>query len=299
LREEPAAKALLTLASLAHPHWNIRPSKFDVTHALMLALDLDLVRAQMLAEIAYRTRDFTLSAFEQIKPVRQERLTAAAGDRYSRLRAWLLAYREARPVPLDHFLRRLFGEVVSQKGFGFHANLDAARVAESLVESARKFRLAIEPDSVGLDHADFDVGREFMAVFEDGLLAAQYVESWATPRQQAVLIAPAYSFLLMNRATDVQFWLDPGSGGWYQRLDQPLTHTNVLSRRWAQGSKWTFAEEEQANKDAMARLVLGLLRRCRNKIFICVSQLGEGGFEQRGPLLSAFQAVLGDANAAT
>ena len=56
LREEPVTLCLLTLAALAHPAWRIVPSKFDVAYTLTLAIqDLDLVRAQLLADIVYRT----------------------------------------------------------------------------------------------------------------------------------------------------------------------------------------------------------------------------------------------------
>lgn len=294
LRHEPASLALLTLAALGHPYWNVHPSKYDVAYALMLALDTDLVRAQLLSEIVYRTREFTLSPFEEINPEKQERMTFVLGGRYSLLRDWILAYRDVLPLPLDHFLRRLFGEVLSQPGFGFHESLDSAMVAGSLVESVRKFRLAMEPSFVNQDHPDFDVGREYVAVLQDGIISAQYLESWSSKGDEAVLVAPAYSFLMMNRPVAVQFWLDPGSSGWYQRLDQPLTHTQVLSRGWPAGRKWTFADEDQANRETMARLVSGLLRRCRRKIYLGISELGETGFEQRGPLLYAFQSVLRD-----
>jgi hypothetical protein len=292
LREEPAAQALLTLAALAHPHWNVRPSRFDVAYAFMLALDMDLVRAQLLAEIVYRTKDFTLSSFDQINPDKQERVTFTFGNRYTLLRDWLLAYRDTSSLPLDHFLRRFFGEVLSQPGFGFHRNLDAARVASSLIESVRKFRLAMEPSFVDRDHPDFDFGKEYIAMLQDGVIAAQYLESWKADGDEAILVAPAYTFLMMNRPATVQFWLDPGSGGWYERLDQPLTHPQVLSREWPAGRQWTFADEEQTNKETMARLASGLLHRCREKVYLGISNLGESGFEQRGPLLRAFQHVL-------
>ncbi len=292
LREEPAAQALLTLAALAHPYWNIHPSKFDAAYAFMLALDMDLVRAQLLAEIVYRTKDFTLSTFDQINADKQERITFTFGNRYTLLRDWLLAYRDGSSLPLDHFLRRFFGEVLSQPGFGFHRNLDAARVAASLIESVRKFRLAMEPSLVDRDHPDFDFGREYIAMLQDGVIAAQYLESWKAQGDDAVLVAPAYTFLMMNRPVTVQFWLDPGSGGWYERLDQPLTHPQVLSREWPAGRQWTFADEEQANRETMARLVSGLLHRCREKVYLGISNLGESGFEQRGELLRAFQQVL-------
>ncbi|HEY9151526.1 MAG TPA: hypothetical protein VIN60_01470 [Anaerolineales bacterium] len=293
LHDEPASQALLTLAALAHPYWNIRPSKYDIGYALKLALDMDLVRAQLLAEIVYRPKDFTLSPFDQINPEKQERITFTFGNRYSMLRDWILNYRENQPLPLDHFMRRFFGEVLSQPGFGFHRNLDVARVAASLIESIRKFRLAMEPitneDLRGLDA----IGREYIAMLQEGVIAAQYLESWKSENEESVLVAPAYTFLMMNRPVTVQFWLDVGSSGWYERLDQPLTHPQVLSREWpAVGRQWTFADEEQTNQGTMARLVSGLLHRCRAKLYLGISNLGESGFEQRGELLRAFQKVL-------
>ncbi|NJN79684.1 MAG: hypothetical protein HC797_03975 [Anaerolineales bacterium] len=38
-------------------------------------------------------------------------------------------------------MRKLFGEVISQNGFGFHENLDAVRVASSLIESIKNFAM--------------------------------------------------------------------------------------------------------------------------------------------------------------
>ena len=40
------------------------------------------------------------------------------------------------------------------------------------------------------------------------------------------------------------------------------------------------------------RLVLGLLRRCRRAVYLGLSELNEQGYEQRGPLLEAFQRIL-------
>ncbi|MCZ7550803.1 MAG: hypothetical protein M5U11_16875 [Anaerolineales bacterium] len=50
LRDEPASQALLTLAALAHPDWNLRPSRFDAAYAFMFALGADLVRATALRD---------------------------------------------------------------------------------------------------------------------------------------------------------------------------------------------------------------------------------------------------------
>jgi hypothetical protein len=92
---------------------------------------------------------------------------------------------------------------------------------------------------------------------------------------------------MMNRPATVQFWLDVGSNGWWERLFQPLTQPYVLSRSWERGRLWTDADDLAANQQSLARLVTGLLRRCRGSIYLGLSDLGEAGFEQRGPLLKA------------
>ena len=289
LRDEPASHCLLTLAELAHPNWGIHPTKFDVAYAFLTAIEgMDLVRAQLLAEIVYRQRDITLSSFEQIRSEVQERISFVFGQQYGLLRNWLAEYRARAAEPLDHFLRRLFGEILSQKGFGFHRNFDAARTAASLIESIQKFRQAMEASG----DASIEVGREYLAMLQDGVIAAQYIEAWQAGSGEAVLIAPAHTFLMMNQPATVQFWLDVGSNGWWERLFQPLTQPYVLSRAWdvSEGYAsrlWTDADDLAANQQALSSLVTGLLRRCSGRIYVGTTDLGESGFEQRGPLLKA------------
>ncbi|MCC6499883.1 MAG: hypothetical protein IT313_06410 [Anaerolineales bacterium] len=290
LKDEPASHALITLAALAHPHWNIHPPKFDVAYALMQSIDgLDLVRAQLLTDIVYRQRDIQLSTFDQIKPDVQERITFSIGNRCSTLRNWIEEYRASDSLPLDHFLRKFFGEVLSQAGFGYHRNFDSIRVAASLVESVKKFRLAL--DLTGLGDL-LGLGREYIQMLQDGVIAASYLEGWQNEDKNAVLVAPAHTFLMMNRPVTIQFWLDAGSSGWYERLSQPLTHPYVLSKSWQDGRQWTDADDVQYSKEAMARLVSGLLHRCRERVYLGIAELGESGFEGRGELLRAFQKVL-------
>jgi superfamily I DNA/RNA helicase len=284
LKDEPASHCLLTLAELAYPGWGIHPTKFDVAYAFLSAIEgMDLVRAQLLAEIVYRPRDITLSSFEKIRSEVQERLTFVFGRQYELLRGWLEEYRKQPVEPLDHFLRRLFGEILSQDGFGFHRNFDAARTAASLIESIQKFRQAMEASA----DTSIDVGREYLAMLEDGVIAAQYIEAWQITTEPAVLIAPAHTFLMMNQAATVQFWLDVGSGGWWERLFQPLTQPYVLSRAWPRDRLWTDTDDQAANQQTLSCLVSGLLRRCRERVYLGISDLGESGFEQRGPLLKA------------
>ena len=289
LSEEPACLCLLTLAKIAHPQWGIRPVKYDVVQSLLKAIEgLDLVRAHLLGEIVYRTKDSTLGTFEKINPEMQERITFVLGNRYESLRIWLDNYRNEAPQPLDHFLSRLFGEVLSQPGFNFHRDIDSARVASSLIESVKKFRVSLS----SVDDSFETIGKEYIEMLEEGVIAAQYVSAWRDKLNEAVQIAPAYTFLMSNRPAEIQYWLDIGSSGWYERLFQPLTHPYVLSRGWSSDRLWRDDDEVEVNNKTLALLTTGLIRRCREMIYLCISELGESGYEQRGILLRAFNRVI-------
>ena len=288
LREEPSTRCLLTLSKLAHPQWGLIPPKADVAYALMQAsADLDLVRAQLLVEIVYRKGKLT--TFDAIKPEVQERITFVLGGRYEHLRLWLENYQADESQELDHFLSRLFGEVLSQPGFGFHVDYNAGSIAANLVESVQKFRW-VAGDVLTAENVP--LGKEYLQMVEDGVIAAQYLQPWQTDPEDAVFLAPAYTFLMANRPGDYQFWLDVGSRGWYERLYQPLTHPHVLSRHWPVGQPWTDINEMEYGQDALYRLSLGLVRRCREGIFLGLSELGEQGYEHKGELLRAIDRAL-------
>jgi hypothetical protein len=293
LREEPATNCLLTLAKLAHPAWQCDDIKaLEVRYALMQAIaGLDLVRADLLAQIVYRERHpaQNLGSFDVLQADIQERITFSIGERYEILRKWLVDYRSSEPLELDIFLSRLFGEILSQPGFGFHDQFDAAAIAARLIESIRKFRWGTA--SSGTLSGE-PVGHEYIRMVEEGVVAAQYLQTWMEIPNDAVLLAPAYTFLMANRPVDIQFWLDAGSSGWWERLYQPLTHPYVLSRNWASGKTWTDIQEYQANQESLVRLTSGLMRRCRSNVYICTTGLNEQGTEQRGPLLQAVQGIL-------
>jgi hypothetical protein len=321
LREEPATRCLLTLAKLAHPHWRRPPPAFDVAHALKFSIaDLDPIRARLLTDIVYRVKDGrpVLTAFSPIVTETQQRISYLYGTRYEELWTWIQAYiaRTARtngqgdrggPEELDYFLSRLFGELLSQAGFGFHRDFDAGAIAANLMESATKFRHSFPPPlteslarpSEAEDSAETigaprpgDLNLEYVDMVERGVVAAQYVSSWQIHPESAVLLVPAYTFLMMNQPVTVQFWLDAGSRSWIERIYQPLTHPYVLRRDWPEGRIWADEDEVQVREAALARLILGLTRRCRQKIYLAYCELSEQGYEHQGPLLQSVQRLL-------
>jgi len=292
LREEPVTECLLTLAMIAHPEWGYRPSRFEVASAFIQALaGLDLVRARLLTDIVYRQKDGqpTLMPFEQINSDVQVRITYRVGEYYERLRSWIEDHRQTTPTEFDHFLGRLFGELLSQPGYGLHNDFQAGQITANLIESVQKFRWVTDHS---LGEAGIPLGKEYLRMVQEGVIAAQYIRTWEDDPADSVLITPAYTYLMRNRPVDYQFWLDIGSRGWFERVYQPLTHPYVLNRHWPRGEVWTDEDENRAGLTSLQNLLLGLINRCRQGIYIGMSELNEQGYELRGPLLYAFNRVL-------
>jgi hypothetical protein len=295
LNEEAVTRGLMTLAALAHPQWQIVPPQADVTQAIILSIDpLDPARGHLIAERLYTSRSgrAELRSFDNLKPDLQERIGFEVGAKIDRLREWLSAYAQTEPPPpLDVFFARLFGEVLSQPGYGFHRQIDPGRITAQIVESVRKFRQTVTPDPYA-PAIDPNVGRDYVRLVSEGVVAATYVESAYAEKPNAVLLAPAYTFLLSNESVGYQFWLNAGSPAWWERLYQPLTHPYVLSRQWPLDKKWGDEDEVAARQATLLRLVRGLLRRCGTRVYLAISTLNEQGFEERGPLLTLIQQVL-------
>ncbi len=304
LKDEPAARCLLTLAALAHPQWfnepgtSLRhPPAEDLAQTLATAIEpLDPLRARLLTKVAYKPRrDPALSRFEEMHPNMQARITFVAGHHYDHIYQFLMDYIDTGHLePLDYFFSHLFGEVLSQPGFGFHADNyengrnDAGRVVGELVESARKFRQGLFGQGVDLN----EIGKRYFMTVQQGLLSALYVASWRDELSEAIFLAPAYTFLMRNRAVDIQFWLDIGATGWWERLEQPLTHPYVLSASWNPEQVWEDQHEYATQQEMLYKILRGLLARTRQQVYMGISDLGEQGFEQRGPLLRMLQQVL-------
>ena len=287
LRDEPVTKVLLTLAVLAHPSWGLeRPSPEAVTHMLDRLLDAaDLVRAAVLASVVYEVvhEGVGLKAFENVASEARDRVTYRAGETYEILRGWLDAYQNEEDLPVDLFFSRLFGEVLSQPGFGFYKDVPAGVQVASLVESAQKFRRAVT-EVTAITEGDA-VGKAYVEMVREGVVSAFY--STRSDPSTSVLIAPAHTFLLRNRTYAHQLWLDVGSPAWHRRIHQPLTNPYVLSRDWNTRDEWSSAWEAKFETERLTCMVAGLVRRCTDSVYLFASELSAHGQEQTGDLLVA------------
>jgi hypothetical protein len=172
---------------------------------------------------------------------------------------------------------------LSQPGFGFHGDIQAGSEVGSVVESSRKFRQAV---AEVLDRHGEATGKAYVQMVQEGVVSAFYALDW-TDMPDAVLIGPVHTFLLRNRACAHQLWLDVGSPSWHRRIFQPLTNPYVVSTDWDPEVSWTTRQELEFEKERLAGIVSGLLRRCTDSVYLYHSELSAHGQEQTGELLEA------------
>ncbi|MDY0124935.1 MAG: hypothetical protein RBS09_01895, partial [Anaerolineaceae bacterium] len=282
LTQDPVIKTLIILSKFAHPTWEMKVSFLDAAIALTNSIDgFDLNRAHLLLG-NFDPENLYLDALPE--PVKSDRIASELLERYRRLRDWLLSTDPAEP--LGSFLSRLFGEVLSQPGFRFENDIQAGISTAMLMESYQKFTLSLDETTQSDQKL---AGQAFIGSVDSGLIAASYLSEWQSQPGDDILIAPVMSYLMRNEPVDYQFWLNIGSKGWYERLEQPLTHPIVLSRHWQEGKQWTADDEVSYNQANLQRILSGLLLRCKIKVFALTSDYNEAGVEERGQLLTLFQ----------
>ena len=293
LKDEPAVKAVLTLAKFAFPEMRLIPQKEDVRNSFLAVIKgCDFIRADLLSQMVFSLSEGkpVLRPYDSEKNSIRQRISQQVGLRYEQLRLWLSEISKTPEIEFDVFISRLFGEVLSQPEFNFHEDHYQSAIINKLVQSSRNFRQTISTDeSIPVE----SFTSTYIELVESGLLSSQYFNSSeSSESENAVLISPAYSFLMQNKSVRYQFWLEIGSAGWWARLDQPLTQPYVLNRNWKEGSRWTDVEEYTTNQNNLARLVTGLLARCTQKVILISVDINQQGDEQRGPLMNALQTLL-------
>lgn len=287
LFQHPVVRALLALARLANPAWELRVTAPELARMLTCLLDgLDGVRAHVLAEFAEKVH-----ALDHLPEIEDARLWTRVGVRhregYRALRAWLYESRE--PLPLDLWWQTLFTQVLSREGFGLPGDLDAARAAARLIASARTFREALEQGRATLP-AGADMNLLYVKMVQEGMLPARYDEEPADG--DGVLLATVQAVLTSDERCRVQFWLDLQTSGWHDRIFQPLTHPYVLAHHWPKDARWDDDDEHRESVMRLADVVAGLAFRCSERIYLATSQLTISGQEGEGWLVRPLQRML-------
>lgn len=278
LLDEPYVRALMTIALLAHPQWELDWGLPDLAQSLQLLLKLDPVRAWLLGRQVRENRLLPLEVWQR------ERVGFKAAQGYDLLRQWLEEYRQGPEQPLDLFFQRVFGELLSR----LPPARDDLVVCRQLMVSAQKFLATARRFSA----LEGEAGPAFMRMLSAGTVAAESLLEPAT-REQAVVLTTPYAFISGHYRTRAQIWMDCTSRRWFQQDVREIINPHVLKATWREDQVWSDEMNEALTRENGARVVRALLRRCGEILVAAAANIDSQGFEQDGPLLEALFAQEG------
>ena len=126
--------ALVTLGYLCHPEEEIIPNRDDVKMLIMMMLDIDPVRASILAGIICKQNPFA-----RFPSIEEERIIERIGyinlNKYEKIRTFINEYRDGNRLPIDIFFQKVFIELL----LAYNAKEDDIVQIKKLIDSATSF----------------------------------------------------------------------------------------------------------------------------------------------------------------
>ena len=259
----PLVRAVLTAAELAHPEWGAFPTLPAWRLLLSWVLDLDPIRAALLAQ---DTWDPVGRSLRSRTAVRQpERVGFANLERYQRLFDWLRGY---RPGPsLAVFFQRFFADHLAPV-ISSPQDQELLRV---LIEAAQRFRQAFPTEG---DAA-------FLAMIRSGQTPSS--GRFEPDYSRYLVVATPVAYINRGLEADYQFWFDITNPLWSRSLWRVLYNSRVLTPEW-DGEVFDAAQDLQARQQILARTLLNLCCRTRKGLWLVRSTFNYRGEENTGML---------------
>ncbi|MBW4641781.1 MAG: recombinase family protein [Goleter apudmare HA4340-LM2] len=306
LISSPVIRALLTMLALVYPGLGRLVDRDAVAEMLVVlgkkqkALDLpselsteiDPVRAGLIADYCFephpdRPNLLPVTTFE-----RWDRIGYAATTAYSEILQWLEKQRSQQaqrliPSPISllylaiqHFLCK-----------DYNPPYEELAVLRELLETAQHYweintRLRQTSPSLDSEQSNAEATLvDFIQLLRRGTITANpYPLNRIGTTKKAVTLATIFQYRASRRSHRRHFWLDAGSplwakGGAATLFGAPLFLQDRL------GTPWTAEDERLAEEQRLRKILVDLLSRVSEKVYLCHSELAVNGQEQLGPLL--------------
>ncbi|MGI0487282.1 recombinase family protein [Pantanalinema rosaneae CENA516] len=267
-------------------------SRLSLSSALYPAL-IDPVRAGLLADFCFAPHPDRPRLLPTTTFPRWDRLGYQASTAYQTIVDWIEQQQtqlSQRLIPsavacLDRAIQQFFlgggalpfDQLASLRQF--------METAQHYWEISDRLRRSDRSDSAG-----FQTISQFIQLLQSGTVTANpYPVRPIGPASNAVTLANVFQYRSSRRAHRWQFWLDAGSPRWLSGVDA-LFAAPLFLQSWS-GRAWTATDLMTSNEQRLRRILLDLLGRSREKVYLCHSDLATSGQEQTGVLLSLLNAA--------
>lgn len=272
--DSPFAHALITLACLCHPDFDILPNRDDVKTTVQLLLEIDPVRSSIIAGMICSQKPFM--RFPDVEsPGLMDRIGYYNVDKYRYITDWIEEYKKGPALPINEFLQKVFMEVLLSVPSNEKDLLDA----KNLIDSAATFRgIVSEFEKM---HPD----KGFIDMVRSGIKASESIfELEEKTDGDSVLISTPVAYLANSLSCKVMILLSISSNNWTPRSIRELSNYHVLSKTWDESELYTEELENLNQIKSLAVLTRSLLKRCSEKLITFESELSANGFENNGIL---------------
>ncbi|MEB3119090.1 MAG: hypothetical protein VKL01_12040 [Limnothrix sp.] len=250
---------------------------------------IDPVRAGLIADHCFRPDRQRPELLPVEVFARWDRLGYRATMAYQKLRSWIS---EQQQQLRQHLVRSpliVLDRAVQQ--FLWHGGrLDPAELAalRELLEAAHRYwdiSHRIDPQA-----PETETIHKFIALLRRGTIAANPFPSQVlNPAPSGITLANIFQYRTARLSHRWHFWLDASSPLWPRGGAAVLFGSPLFLQDW-NGRRRTPDDEEQADLDRFDRVVHDLLGRCRDRLYLCHSDLSVTGQDQLGPMRPVIDA---------
>ncbi len=266
-------------------------SALPVTGATFL---IDPVRAGLLADHCFEPHPDRPRLLPAQTFPRWDRLGYQAATAYGDLTQWVEGQRSqleqrliASPVVLlDRAIQRFF------RG-GSHLPFDQLAALRELIETAQHY-WEVDLRLRQTDRSDappsLAVSRFIQLLRQGTVTANPFPVQSIGPASNAVTLSTVFQYRASRRSHRWQFWFDAGSTRWLSGIDA-LFGSPLFLQSWS-GRPWTVEDTLTANEQRLRRILLDLLARTEERVYLCYSDLATNGQEQTGVLMALVNAAV-------
>ena len=271
----PYSQALLTLAQLVYPGWQLRPDFTSLQQTFVLLLDLDPVRGAILAEKVIANQ-YRLPEINQQEL--RERLGFKRFEEYNQLQDWIAEKLEAE-VKVKDFFQQVFVEFLAP----LSPDEEEIIACRQIIKSFHKFAEIIEAYNITDGNR---IGKYFISMINKGTLAAEILNEPGRKITDQVIVSTPYKFITSTLvdSVDYLFLLDIGSTFWFSGITKELLNPYVLSPQWNDEASWNDRIDRRLKQDQLLDNILSLVKKSSQGIYLASSLFNSRGIEQEGEL---------------
>lgn len=305
----PLIRALLTLLTLVYPGLGRLVNREAIAEMLIILSHpllgtpqpnqpppywIDPVRAGLIGDRCYvpdpdHPHLLPLEVFD-----RRDRLGYRPSTAYNQIRTWIESQKKEHSERLLSTPLIFLDRAITRFYLCHTLPYDQLAAIRELMETAHHYwqtHHRLHPHHSPLP--------QFIQLLRQGTITANpYPVRPTGPKANAVTLATIFQYRSSRLSHRCHFWLDASSPLWLKGGAANLWAAPLFLQHRL-GKPWTVEHMQESDEERLRRILLDLLSRVEERLYLCHSDLAVNGTEQTGPLLalvSASQELMGQSN---